>query len=134
RDGFDPSYSIGWPVIAWFNYPSAQRRSSVRVADVQHASDISFYSHRSMHWAAQNATISRIAIVKLSDPLYVIAGLSKAWNASTAGHRARSGVICRETQADVTAVILHQHFQVTNPGIHVLLRIERIRDLQLPCG
>src|SRR5205823_7077037 len=70
RDGFDPNYSIGWPVIASFNYLTAQRRSSVRVADVQNASVVSLHSHRSTHRTAQNAAISRIAIVKLSDPLY----------------------------------------------------------------
>ena len=38
-----------------------------------------------MHWTAQNAAISRIAVVKLCDPPYVIAGLRDARHAGTAG-------------------------------------------------
>src|SRR5882724_892951 len=107
RDGFDPDDSILLARNRVVQVTQRQRgRSSVRVADVQNASVIPFYPHGSTHRTAQDAAISRLAIVELCDPLNVIAGLRKAWHAGAAGHRTRSSVIGSETQADVTAVVL----------------------------
>src|SRR5579872_923604 len=68
--------------------------------------------------------------VKLSDPLDVVAGLAKVRDACASSNSSGTGVVRRQSQANIAAVILHQLLELAHSRVNILLWIKRVVHVQ----
>src|SRR6478672_11332896 len=108
-------------------------KTLVGVADIKYAARIPLHANGIVYYVPDHArTGLSAAVIDLSNSPYVILRFSESRNSRTARHRARPSVVGRQAQLDVSAIAFQQALQVTNPGVHVLLRVKRVGHMQRP--
>src|ERR1700676_2990217 len=106
-----------------------------RIADIQHAPRIALHVDRLMHRVAKDVRPRFAATaVQVRDPANIVLRFPEMRNTGAARHRPRASVVGRQAQADVAARAIQQSPSMSNPGVHVLLRVKRIGNIERTRG